>query len=130
MKFNGFLLVIALLLFSCNEVTDNLLDEVIPEPDTLEVGIKNNTNYRFNRTEIISNNNTFVYQVIEPDAISNFIEMAFIYSEVELKIQTDDGYFSFSPSHYLEDTKVTKGLYYFEVNISNNKTVSITRKTF
>ncbi len=40
MKFNGFLLVIALLLFSCNEVTDNLLDEVIPEPDTLEVGKK------------------------------------------------------------------------------------------
>ncbi|HAB26880.1 MAG TPA: hypothetical protein DCE27_03285, partial [Xanthomarina gelatinilytica] len=89
-----------------------------------------NTNYRFNRTEIISNNNTYVYQVIEPDAISNFIEMAFIYSEVELKIQTDDGYFSFSPSHYLEDTKVTKGLYYFEVNISNNQTVSITRKIF
>ncbi|WP_417855953.1 hypothetical protein [Xanthomarina gelatinilytica] len=49
---------------------------------------------------------------------------------MELRIQTDDSYFSFSPSHYLEDTKVTKGLYYFEVNISNNKTVSITRKTF
>jgi len=130
MKFKWFLLIITLLFFSCSDVTENIIENAIPDPETLEVGIKNNTNYRFIRTEIITNNNTYVYQVIEPDAISNFIEMAFIYSEVELKIQTDDGYFSFSPSHYLEDTKVTKGLYYFEVNISNNKTVSITRKTF
>lgn len=130
MKFKGFLLTIALLFFSCSEVTENWIENTLSEPETLEVGIKNNTNLRFTRTEVISNNNTYVFQIIEPQSFSEFFEMAYIYSEVEIRIQTDTGYFSFSPSHYMEDTKVTKGLYYFEVNMSNNQTVSITRKTF
>lgn len=118
------------MVLSCSEVTDNLIENTIPEPKTLEIGIKNDTNHRFTRTEIISDNSTFVYQIIEPGEFSNFHEMAYIYSEAEIRIQTADAYFSFIPSHYLEDTKVTKGLYYFEVNIYNNQTVSIIRKKF
>ncbi|TYA52181.1 hypothetical protein [Formosa maritima] len=130
MKFNGLLLIITLLFFSCSDVTENIIENAIPDPETLEVGIKNNTNYRFTRTEIITNNSTYVYQIVEQESYSEFFEMAYIYSEVEIKIQTNNGYFSFTPSHYIEDTKVTKGLYYFEVNISNNETVSLTRKKF
>jgi hypothetical protein len=130
MKFKGIILIIMLMVLSCSEVTENLIDNAFPDPPTLDVGIKNNTNYRFTRTEIISDTRTFVYQIVEPGEFSNFLEMASIYSEAEIRIQTENAYFSFTPSHYIEDTKVTKGWYYFEVNISNNQTVSITRKTY
>ena len=130
MKFKGFLFLVVLLIISCSELTNNIIENNIPEPKKLEVGIKNNTNYRFIRTEIIADNATFVYQILEPGEFSEFLEMLHIYSEAEIRIQTTDSYFSFSPSHYNEDTKVTNGLYYFEINISNNQTVSITRKTF
>ncbi|MCX7548774.1 hypothetical protein OS188_12500 [Xanthomarina sp. F1114] len=130
MKFKGFLFLAVLLTISCSELTNNIIENNIPESKKLEVGIKNNTNYRFIRTEIIADNTTFVYQVLEPGEFSEFLEMLHIYSEAEIRIETADAYFSFSPSFFNEDTKVTNGLYYFEVNISNNQTVSITRKTF
>lgn len=130
MKIKGIILLGILLFFSCTEVTENIIENAIPEPSKLEVGIKNNSSYRFNRTEIISNNSTIVYQIIEPGQFSDFLEMGYIYSEAEIRIQTENGYFSFSPLLYIEDTKVTNGLYYFEVNILNNQTVYITRKTF
>ncbi|HLV39086.1 hypothetical protein [Xanthomarina sp.] len=130
MKIKGFLLVAIWFVFSCSELTENLIENNIPAPKKLEVGIKNNTDYRFIRTELISDSGTFVYQIIEPGEFSNFFEMASIYSEAEIRIQTENSYVSFLPFQYLEDTKVTKGWYYFEVNIANNQTVSITRKTY
>lgn len=130
MKFKKFLFLALILAFSCSEITDNIIENNIPAPKILEVGIKNNTDYKFIRTEIISDNGTFVYQVLEPGEFSEFLEMLHIYSEAEIRIQTPDSYFSFSPWYLDEDTKVTKGLYFFEVNIDNNQTVSITRKTF
>ncbi|MCX7551286.1 hypothetical protein [Xanthomarina sp. F2636L] len=130
MKFKTFLFLALILVFSCSEVTDNIIENNVPVPKNLEVGIKNNTDFRFIRSEIIADNSTFVYQILEPGEFSEFLEMYQIYSEAEIRIQTADAYFSFSPSHFNEDTKVTNGLYYFEINMNSNQTISITRKTF
>ncbi|MEO8933689.1 MAG: hypothetical protein ABI295_05230 [Xanthomarina sp.] len=117
-----------LIIFSCSEVTENLIENNFPAPTKLEVGIKNNSTLKFTRTEIITDFGTYTYQVLHPGQLSEFFEMLYVYSEAEIRIHTENGYFSFKPSHYIETTKITKGLYYFEVRMGANQTLSITRK--
>ena len=114
--------------FSCSYIINKTLENNISDSDNLEVAIKNNTNVTFNRTELTTSDGTVVYQVTNPGALSNFIELNFVYSEVALTIETDEGFFSFTPNSLNENTKVTKGMYYFEVNFVDDQTISITRK--
>lgn len=125
------LLISLITLLSCSRATEIIIDQALPEPKTLDIGIKNNTNTKFLRTEIVTSNGKLVFQQIEPNSYSNFYEISAIYSEVEITVKTANGYYSFSPSSYDEDTKVTQGTYYFEVSIEipgNN--LIVTRKSF
>lgn len=118
-------------LCSCSRATDAIIDSAFPEPEKLEIGIKNNTNTTFLRTEIVASNGNLVFQQIPPNSYSGFYEMSAMYSEVEITVQTETGYYSFSPTSYDEDTRVTKGRYYFEVSIEiPGNTLLVTRKPF
>ncbi|EGV43114.1 hypothetical protein BZARG_1033 [Bizionia argentinensis JUB59] len=125
------LLISLVTLLSCSRATEIIIDQALPGFKTLDIGIKNNTNTKFLRTEIVTSNGNLVFQQIEPNSYSNFYEISAIYSEVEITVQTANGYYSFLPSSYGEDTKVTQGNYYFEVSIEipgNN--LVVTRKSF
>lgn len=131
-SFKYLLLLISLVsIFSCSRTRDILINETLPEPETLEITIKNNSNITFLRTEVIASNTHLVFQQIEPNNYSGFYEVPAVYSEIEITIQTSTGYYSFTPNNYEENTLVTEGRFYFEVSISApNNTLVITRKQF
>lgn len=116
---------------SCSRATDAIIDNVFPEPEGLEIGIKNNTNITFLRTEILTPNGNMVFQQIPAHSYSGFYTIPAVYDKVEMTVQTKNGYYSYKPIFYSEDTRVTKGRYYFEVSIEIPKnTLIITRKSF
>jgi len=125
------LLCVLVVFSSCSHVTENIIDEAFPEPEGLEIGVKNNTNLTFLRTEILAANGNLVFQQIAPNSYSGFYEMSAIYSEVEITVQTENGYYSYKPTSYNQDTRVTKGRFYFEVSIiTPGNTLVVTRKSF
>ncbi|TYB78710.1 hypothetical protein [Bizionia myxarmorum] len=128
---NSLLLFMLLSILSCSRATDALINEAFPPPQNLEIAIKNNTNTKLLRTEIITANGSLVFQQIEPESYSGFYEVSAVYSEVEITVQTANGFYAYSPVRYDENTLVTKGRYYFEVSleIPGNNLV-VTRKSF
>lgn len=128
---NVILLIVLLTIFSCSRATEAIIENAFPEPEGLEIGIKNNTNTTFLRTEIVAANVNLVFQQIDANSYSGFYEVRAVYSEVEITVQTETGYYSFLPSSYDENTLVTKGRYYFEVSIKiPGNSLVVTRKSF
>ncbi|MGY0391225.1 hypothetical protein ACW5R3_01535 [Bizionia sp. KMM 8389] len=120
-----------LLFLSCSEVTDSIIENSFPDDTGLEVGIKNNTNVKFLRTEVKMANGNLIFQQIEPHNFSEFYAVSALYSQAEITIQTANAYYSFTPNQLDENTRVTEGRYYFEISIeSPNNTLVITRKSF
>lgn len=115
------ILFLCFLLFcSCSEIIDNVIENAIPEPDTLEIGIKNSTNYVFNRVEITTKSGFIhVFQVTDPGYYSNFQVSDYAYDEVQIVIFTDVKNYAFTPIYFSEDTKVSKGIYYYDISIQN-----------
>ncbi|MCB0461984.1 MAG: hypothetical protein KDC81_04710 [Flavobacteriaceae bacterium] len=124
------LLLVVLLFCSCSDIIENAIENAIPEPETLEIGIKNNSSVVFNRIEITTKSGLrHVFQVTDPTAFSEFQVSDFSYSEAEIIIMTEHKNYAFSPLFYDESTKENKGRFYYDISIENN-TLLITRHKF
>ncbi|MDW5288952.1 hypothetical protein [Formosa sp. PL04] len=53
-----------------------------------------------------------------------------IHNEAVILIQTDQEVFRFTPKMYQESTVVNEGTFYFEVSLTDLKTLVIKRKSF
>jgi len=125
------LLLVSIVLFSCSEVIDQAVDNAIPDPETLQIAVKNNSSETFTRIEVRTRSGyTHVFQQTQAGMYSGFQESNVSYSKTEVVIQTESGYYSFSPLSYNEETKVIKGRYYYDISILNNDTLSVIRKRF
>jgi len=125
-----FILLIGFVFYDCSHITENVIENNFPD-DALEVGVKNNTPYLFKRTEISNDGHTYVYQQIAPNQLSEFKSFNKVYSDVEIRIETDHMIFHKSPNVYNEESLVTTGDYYFEISLtSNGQDIIVTRKSF
>ncbi|MFB9052030.1 hypothetical protein ACFFVB_02955 [Formosa undariae] len=136
MKLNGYLLRIGFLfinvclLVSCEQIIENATDELIPEPESLMVGLLNNTPYNWKRAEIRSGNLIQNYDSTIKGAFSFYKPFNSIHSEAVILIQTEQEIFRYTPKFYDESTEVTEGTFYFEVSLVDLKTLDIKRKSF
>jgi len=124
-------LLITILFFSCSEVIDQAVDNAIPDPETLQIAVKNSTSQNFTRVEVKTRSGyRHIFQQTGPDQYTGFQESNVSYDKTEVIIQTETSYYSFTPSNYNEETKATKGRYYYDISILSNETLSVIRKRF
>ncbi|MFD2551496.1 hypothetical protein ACFSQP_06675 [Bizionia sediminis] len=115
---------------SCSHTTEQLIDQAFPKPKTLQIGIKNNTLFPFLRTEVTTTAGTIVFQQIPANSYSEFYEIPELFSEAPIQVQMPDNYYSYEVLNYDVSTRVTEGIYYFEVSVKlPENTLLITRKS-
>ncbi|MHA7942429.1 hypothetical protein ACJOV8_005115 [Formosa sp. 3Alg 14/1] len=125
-----FMVISISLLTSCEQIIDNVTDDLIPEPESLMVGLRNNTPYNWKRAEIRSGNVIQIYDNTKKGTYSAYKLFNSIHSEAVILIQTEQEVFRYTPKFYDESTEVTEGTYYFEVSLVDLKTLVIKRKSF
>ena len=129
------LLFVSVLLFSCSDilehVIENTIDNAIPDPEALQIGVKNNSNVVFTSIEIISQSGlSLIFQETQPGYYSEFRTSDYAFSQTEIAVQTVTGYYFFIPISFSDETRVTKGKYYYDISILNSDTLLVTRKPF
>jgi len=125
-----FIVISISLLTSCDQIVDHVTDDLIPDPETLMVGLRNNTPYNWERAEIRSGHVIQIYDNTKKGSYSAYKPFNSLHSEAVILIQTAQEVFRFTPKFYDESTVVTEGTYHFEVSLVDLKTLVIKRKSF
>ncbi len=114
-----FLLLTLITFYSCSDIFERIIDNAIPEPETLQISIKNTTQYTFENSQIVIDGYTYYFQDIPPNYFSGSHVFAYAYSDAFIRVKINGNLFIYSPLVNDESTKVTKGTYTFEVSILN-----------
>ena len=92
------ILFVSILMFSCSYIVDQAVENTIQDPETLEIAVKNNSTQTFNRIEIRTRHGyTHIFQVTDVNMYSGFQISDESYSEAEIVVQTESGFYSYSP---------------------------------
>lgn len=114
---NVFLFSTLFILCSCSEILETAIDNAIPEPATLTISIKNNTQFNMEDPQIIMDGYTFYYQDIDPGYHSEGHSSPYAYSEAFIRVKINGKLFVYSPLVYDQNSIVTEGSYSYHVDI-------------
>lgn len=122
------LLLFCFFILSCDVILEEIIENSFDNDDSpLTVSIKNNTPYVFERTEVITEGGTVVFQVINPDFYGISEQFPFIYDDIEIQIKTETKILYHKPHFFKNESKETKGRFTFNVNLSEKGELIIER---
>lgn len=128
------LLCLNVTLLSCSiiidEIGDRIEENANDDIDELQAAIKNNTPYIIERAEIKTDKIIQVYGPIQPNSVSQYKTFNSLFNEEAILIKTKDEVFKFTPKQQDNTTKVNAGSFYFEVSLSEKRTLIINRKPY
>ncbi|MFS4457252.1 hypothetical protein [Maribacter sp. 2304DJ31-5] len=115
---NGILsfLLIAILLFACEDRDDNLT--------RANIRISNKSNINFNRVQVRVD--SLVFENVAADSFSDYLEFEVAFESDSIEIDTDSGQFNFVPSETSDPLPI--GLYTYELDITEEGEITFTFK--
>jgi len=101
----------ALLLSACSAEPDNGSNFTDPNPDDIEVRVRNQTSQVINDIELSNFSNTLNYGMLSSNSSSNYKSFQFMYSYVGISFSVDGHDFSYEPTSF-EKKELSKDFRY------------------